>query len=381
MNDTRKYWIETMLHIADPVLSALSRGLLRTEMPVKHHPDVHDRPEYTYLEALGRTLMGVAPWLNQVSQDAQEEKLRAQYAALSHKAIAMAVDPSSPDCMNFESGYQPIVDAAFLCQAILRAPDELYQNLDADTQKNLIKKLKATRTRKPYASNWLLFSAIIEAFLYYAGESDWDQMRIDYALRQHMQWYVGDGMYGDGPHFHWDYYNSFVIQPMLCDILAVVGDVNGDWAAMKGDVKRRAAHYASVLEHMIMCDGTYPVLGRSSCYRFGAFQSLAQAALNHNLEEGISPAQVRCALTQLIRRVTVAPDMFDSKGWLNIGVCGEQPAMGEGYISTGSLYLCCAVFLPLGLSESDEFWSAPDAPWTAVRMWSGENISCEHAID
>ena len=83
MNDTRKYWIETMLHIADPVLSALSRGLLRTEMPVKHHPDVHDRPEYTYLEALGRTLMGVAPWLNQVSQDAQEEKLRAQYAALS----------------------------------------------------------------------------------------------------------------------------------------------------------------------------------------------------------------------------------------------------------------------------------------------------------
>ncbi len=381
MNTTRKYWIDTMLRIADPVLSSLSRGELRAKMPVKHQPDVHDRPEYTYLEALGRTLLGVAPWLNQKAQDPDEEQLRAQYAALSRKAIAMAVDPASPDCMNFESGYQPIVDAAFLCQAILRAPDELYQKLDDDTKKNLIKKLKATRTRKPYASNWLLFSAIIEAFLYYAGESDWDQMRIDYALRQHMQWYVGDGMYGDGPHFHWDYYNSFVIQPTLCDVLDVVGDVNGDWAAMKDDVKRRAARYATVLEHLIMCDGTYPVVGRSSCYRFGAFHSLAQAALNHNLEKGISPAQVRCALTQLIRRVTAAPDMFDSEGWLNIGVCGEQPAMGEGYISTGSLYLCCAVFLPLGLNESDEFWSAPDAPWTAVRMWRGENVACEHALD
>ena len=33
-------------------------------------------------------------------------------------------------------------------------------------------------------------------------------------------WYKGDGVYGDGPPFHWDYYNSFVIQPMLLNILA-----------------------------------------------------------------------------------------------------------------------------------------------------------------
>ena len=44
-------------------------------------------------------------------------------------------------------------------------------------------------------------------------------MRVDYALRQHDQWYKGDGIYGDGPQFHWDYYNSFVIHPMLLDVL------------------------------------------------------------------------------------------------------------------------------------------------------------------
>ena len=48
-------------------------------------------------------------------------------------------------------------------------------------------------------------------------------MRIDYALRQHDQWCKGDGLYGDGASFHFDYYNSFVIQPMLVDILDAVG--------------------------------------------------------------------------------------------------------------------------------------------------------------
>lgn len=380
MENSRQFWIDVMLRISNPVLDSLSKGRLRSDMPLKHHPDSHDRADYTYLEALGRTLMGVAPWLETPAEDPVEEELRAHHAELARKAIAMAVDPASPDCMNFENGYQPIVDAAFLAQALLRAPKELCGKLDDQARANLIAKLKHTRTRKPWANNWLLFSGIIEAFLYTAGESDWDQMRIDYALKQHMQWYVGDGMYGDGPEFHWDYYNSFVIQPMLVDILRTVSDVNPDWAQIKDAVMRRAARYATVLEHLIARDGTYPVIGRSSCYRFGAFQSLAHATLLHNLERKISPAQVRCALTEVIRRVTECPGMFDEDGWLNIGVCGEQPAMGETYISIGSLYLCCAVFLPLGLPASDPFWSAPDAQWTAQRMWGSENLPCEHAL-
>lgn len=380
MENSRQFWIDVMLRISAPVLDSLSKGRLCSDMPLKHHPDSHDRADYTYLEALGRTLMGVAPWLETPAEDPVEEELRAHHAELARKAIAMAVDPASPDCMNFENGYQPIVDAAFLAQALLRAPKELWGKLDDQTRANLIAKLKHTRTRKPWANNWLLFSGIIEAFLYTAGESDWDQMRVDYALKQHMQWYVGDGMYGDGPEFHWDYYNSFVIQPMLVDILRTVSDVNPDWAQIKDAVMRRAARYATVLEHLIARDGTYPVIGRSSCYRFGAFQSLSHAALLHNLEREISPAQVRCALTEVIRRVTECPGMFDEDGWLNIGVCGEQPAMGETYISIGSLYLCCAVFLPLGLPASDPFWSAPDAQWTAQRMWGGENLPCEHAL-
>ena len=380
MTETRKFWLDTMLRIGHPVLDALSRRTLRTEMPVEHHPKSPDREDYTYLEALGRLLCGMAPWLEIPAEDAEEEALRQKYAALAREAIAAAVDPASPDVMNFSMGYQPIVDGAFLSQAILRAPTELYEKLDGGIKVHLIARMKETRTRKPHANNWLLFSAIIEAFLYRAGEADWDPMRIDYALRQHMQWYKGDGIYGDGTDFHADYYNSFVIQPMLCDILIALRGAHKDWDGMYESTLLRASRYASELEMLISPEGTYPVIGRSAAYRFGAMQSLSQAALLGNLADGLPPAQARCALSAVIKRIMEHPGMFDENGWLTIGVCGAQPRMGEMYISTGSLYLCAAVFLPLGLAESHPFWRDPDQSWTQKRIWNGEDTAADHAL-
>jgi hypothetical protein len=208
----------------------------------------------------------------------------------------------------------------------------------------------------------------------------WDRMRIDFALKQHEQWYVGDGAYSDGPHFHWDYYNSFVIQPMLVDILLTVGDEEADWRKMKEPVLQRAARYADVQEKMISPEGTFPAIGRSLAYRFGAFQLLAQMALQRRLPEQLDPAQVRSALTRVIRRMIEAPGTFDERGWLTIGFCGHQPEVGERYISTGSLYLCSAVFLPLGLSATDPFWSSEARPWSSCRIWSGELVQADHAM-
>lgn len=212
---------------------------------------------------------------------------------------------------------------------------------------NVIRGLKATRTRKPGFNNWLLFSALIEAFLYRAEEKDFDLMRIDYALRQHLQWYKGDGVYGDGPFFHFDYYNSFVIQPMLVTLLDTVKDLHDDFASMQDEVISHAVRYAEILERLIAPDGSYPVVGRSSAYRFGAFQHLAQMALEGRLGENLGYPQVRCALTAVIRKVMEGEGNFDENGWLRIGVYGHQMDLGEYYISTGSLYLCSTVFLPL----------------------------------
>lgn len=162
--DTREFWIDNMLRIAEPVLRSLAGGALRRDMPLKRPPSMTDCAEHTYLEALGRTLMGVAPWLEHTAEDEREERLRAEYAELARAAIANAVDPRSPDRMNFSVGGQPIVDAAFLAEGLLRAPHELWEKLGGTTKAQLIACMKETRSRKPCYSNWLLFSAIIEAF-------------------------------------------------------------------------------------------------------------------------------------------------------------------------------------------------------------------------
>lgn len=377
MGDDRKYWVDTLVRITQPVLNSLSERRMVLDMPIEAREG--DRSNYTYLEALGRTLAGMAPWLEHGPRSGEEGDIRSNMAVMARQAIEAATDPTSPDYMNFTKGGQPLVDAAFLANAVLRAPNELYAMLDDKVKANLISALISTRVIRPVFSNWLLFSAMIEAALFRMGVEDWDRMRVDYALRQHQQWYKGDGVYGDGPAFHWDYYNSFVIQPMLVDILDAIGDQFEDWATLQVKVLKRAVRYAAILERLISPEGTFPPLGRSLAYRFGAFQHLSLMSLREELPEGLLPAQVRCALTAVIRKQIQMPGTFDDSGWLRIGFAGSQPEIGEGYISTGSLYLCTTVFLALGLSPEAEFWQG-EAEWTALKAWSGGTIQIDKAI-
>jgi hypothetical protein len=381
----RAYWLSVAARLAEPVLTALSQRRLRATMPVEApHGNVDDRRLYTHLEAFGRLIAGIAPWLESGpaadhGAASAEARQRTRLAELARQAMAAATDPASPDYLNFTHGQQPLVDAAFLAQALLRAPGELWRKLDRPTQSRVVEALRSTRAIRPGASNWLLFSATVEAALHLAGEP-WDSMRVDYALRQHQAWYKGDGVYGDGAQFHWDYYNSFVIQPMLLDVLESLAPGVPDWEAMRPPVVARARRYAAIQERMIGPDAAFPWMGRSSAYRFGAFHLLAAIALRRQLPEGVSPEQVRCALTAVMRRMVEAPGTFDSRGWLTVGFCGHQPAIAEPYISTGSLYLCATALLPLALDPADPFWSGAPQPWTARKIWRGDDLPADHAL-
>jgi hypothetical protein len=378
-NNDRAYWLSVLRRIADPVLEALSRGQLRSKMPVETLPGLEERRKVTHLEAFGRLMAGMAPWLEIGPDGTKEGKIRQHYIELVVKSLANAVNPESADFMNFTEGSQPLVDAAFLAQALIRAPRQLWGNLDEGTRSHLIDSLRSTRAIKPSFNNWLLFSAMVEAALL-KFDGRWDPTRVDYALRQHEQWYKGDGVYGDGPEFHWDYYNSYVIQPMLVDIIGTLKDAGQASEEQFQKVMTRAKRYAAIQERLISPEGTFPPLGRSLAYRFGAFQLLSQMALIHELPEDIQPAQVRCALTAVIRRMAEALGTFDENGWLRIGFCGHQPSIAEGYISTGSLYLCTVGLLALGLPESDIFWKSPPAEWTSKRIWSGQRVKADQAL-
>ena len=221
---------------------------------------------------------------------------------------------------------------------------------------------------------------MVETGIYVLGGKDYDMLRIKYALRQHMQWYKGDGVYGDGAAFHADYYNSFVIMPMLVDVSETFKNCDSEMEYIHSMILPRASRYAALQERMISPEGTYPYVGRSITYRFGAFQALAQAAQEHFLPENVAPEQVRCGLTALIKRIMDSENTFDENGWMRIGVYGYQPGLGEDYICTGSLYMCCAVFLPLRLSPSDVLWSGENKKWTAKKITDGEDMMKDHCI-
>jgi hypothetical protein len=375
--EERAYLVKTMCKIADPVLVALSKNELKKTMPVECVDGaLEGRKQVTYLEAFGRLLAGMAPWLELGPDETAEGKLRKKYIELAIKGIHNATDPAAADYMNFNKGSQPLVDAAFLAQGLLRAPVQLWGQLDKETKANVIRELKSSRVITPYNSNWLLFSAMVEAALFrFDGAAE--QPRIDHAVKQHMTWYKGDGIYGDGENFHWDYYNSFVIQPMLIEVLQTTGKDK----MVYDEVIKRAKRYAAIQERLISPEGTYPAIGRSLAYRFGAFQLLSQIALMNLLPDEIKPQQVRAALYTVIRKQAEAPGTFDGKGWLRIGFYGHQPGIGESYISTGSLYLCMQGFLVLGLKPDADFWKGPDAAWTQQKIWNGEPFPIDHNID
>ncbi|UOB16616.1 DUF2264 domain-containing protein [Abyssalbus ytuae] len=384
----REYFVSMLTKIIDPVLKNLSKDQLKKNMPVEKASNPYgDREKVTHLEAFGRTLAGIAPWLELGPDNTPEGKLREKYIQLTLKSIKNATNPHAKDYMNFANGGQPLVDAAFFAEALIRAPHQLWERLDETTKKNVLTELKKTRSISPPYMNWLLFSAIVEAaLLKFEGEAD--MMRIEYALFKHDEWYLGDGMYGDGPDFHWDYYNSYVIQPMILDILFVLKEKQEQLKYWRYKEKfitnsevflERAQRYSEIQERLIGPEGTFPPIGRSLTYRCGAFQLLSQIALIEKLPKTIRPSQVRSALQALIKKQMEVPGTFDENGWLTLGFYGRQKEMAEPYISTGSLYLCTTAFLVLGLPEDNSFWVDIAEEWTQKKIWNGNSIPKDHA--
>ena len=116
------------------------------------------------------------------------------------------------------------------------------------------------------------------ALLEFTGECD--KQRLTYGISKFRdEYYLGDGVYSDGTDMDVGYYNSFVIHPMLNDILTVMrkyGLRDGEFL----DVQfMRSSRLSAQLERTISPEGTYPLLGKSLAYRCGVFHLLSQAAL------------------------------------------------------------------------------------------------------
>ncbi|MFB6455029.1 DUF2264 domain-containing protein [Chitinophaga sp. Hz27] len=376
----REYQYKLLQKIAGPVVENMSKGTLKKNMPKEKGPGYGLALEkVTYLEAFARCISGLAPWLALPEDNTAEGKVRKQMKEQVLQGIVNAVDPKSPDYLNFRVEGQPLVDAAYLCQTFMRAPDTFWKPLDNKTKANVITELKELRRIRPAYNNWLLFAGMVEAFLLSINE-DFEPLRTMVATQKMKEWYAGDGFYSDGPQFSLDYYNGYVIHPMLTDMLRVLSDNKQGAKADYDQAMKRMQRFAELQERMIAPDGTYPALGRSMTYRTAAFQPLVQLALMHQLPEGMEPAQVRCAMSAIMKRIFEQEGTFDKNGWLQLGICGHQPEVADVYTSTGSLYICTNGFLALGLPAEDPYWSAPAAEWTAQKVWSGKPVKKDYHV-
>ena len=375
----RMFWVSTMQKIAFPVLNNLSRGSLRKTMPFESN--TNEGQKFAYLEAFARVFNGIAPWLELGADTSEEGKVREKYIRLTLQSIRNAVSTNSNDYIFVVEPKQSLVDVALFAQGLLRAKNEIWLNLPMDVQARIIRELKNTRIIAPYENHWLLYTAMIEAaLLEFTGECD--KERLTYGVEKFRdELYMGDAIYSDGEDFEVSYYNSLFIHPMLNDILAVMRKYSVQDGEFLDVQLMRSSRLASQLERLISPEGTYPLLGKFLSYRCGVFHLLSQAALLKILPRNISPAQVRCALTEVLKRFFDGNQNFTSDGWLLMGLYGSQDEIAEKNVTTGSLYLCCAVFLPLGLDENDVFWNTPSADWTSKKAWNGNQIQPDQSIN
>ena len=375
----RLFWVSTLQKIAYPVLNNLSRGSLRKNMSIESINT--ESRKFAYFEAFARVFNGIAPWLELGPDSSEEGQVRQKYIKLTLKAISNSVNPGNNDYIFTVEPKQSLVDVALFAQGLLRSKNQIWLNLPMDVQARIIRELKNTRTIPPYENHWLLYTAVIEAtLLEFTGECD--KERLSYGIHKFRdEFYVGDAIYSDGEDYEVNYFNSLFIHPMLNDVLVVMrkyGLSDGEFL----DVQlMRSSRLASQMERIISPEGTYPLLGGFLTYRCGIFHLLSQASLLNILPSNISRAQVRSALTKVLSKQFENNQNFNENGWLTIGLNGNQSEVADKKVNTGSLYLCCAIFLPLGLPADDLFWTEPFEEWTSLKAWNGHQIQPDQSID
>ena len=371
----RQVWADLCYKISQPVLENMSKGNFQKDFPLELSPKWDGRDtKVAYLETFARLMAGISPWLALPDDGTPEGKQRKQLHEWAIQAYKNAVDPNSPDKITWLTNTsQPLCDASYLVESFMRAPEATWGQLDEVTKKRYIEGLKSLRTIRPAYNNWLLFRAMVEVFFMSIGE-DVDEYALSVGLQKMSEWYLSDGWYSDGPEYAMDYYNSYVMHPMMVEVVEMCKKHKFSTPISLDLAVKRMNRFNTILERFISPEGAYPAVGRSVIYRMGAFQTLAMSAWKYGLPKDLTNGSVRSALTCVMKRMFAVDGNFDDKGYLRLGFAGHQPNLANYYSNNGSLYMTSLVFMPLGLPADHPFWTAPAEPWTSQKAWSGQEF-------
>lgn len=355
-SDTRIHWINSLERVARPVLTALAQQELRQRIPL--HTDCKSRELILTLEAPARILAGIAPWLALKYISPGEKVVQQEYAYLARVAIDSVTDPVSKDYadVNKKHATTTLVNAALLSQAICRAPDELWHRLDTRVQKNLVSILEAAKKQFSGEATLLPFAAMIEIALSIAGANA-DRDIVNGALRQADNWNMNNVKFNMSVQ-NSGFCSSLVVLPMFLDIAEYAGKHISGVKSLQKKIYKQAVDSLDKVSPKLFAALDDRNSITELAYHYGVFQLPAQMALKQRLPRRLSPSWVHDQLTAMILRTTAQhADIFTNDGWFNPGLHSHQDFGEKNFSTVGSLYLWTTCLLPLGLPESDPFWT------------------------
>lgn len=362
----KEKWESYMLQVVKPVLDDYSN--CRLSLKLETADSSESTTNNAIVEAVCRSLIGISAWLESDEYSSSKAEMREIVRQV------MINIGNQEEGFNFYDHKQKLVEAGHIAYALKMAPQTMFYCLDDVQQEKLMKAIAKSKTIVPHLNNWLLFSAVRESMFHKLGY-DYDRFIIENAGLALNDWYIGDGVFKDGIYNAYDYYNSFVIQPLAFELI----EEERFKLVFNHDPKRIFQRQMVHQERAITSTGEYAFHGRSLAYRFGVFHHLAKMCLEGIYDDTLSKSGVKNALSEVIRPFFEEFTIFDENGYLVKGITAEQKSVTEAYVSSGSLYMCSVIFLVLGIAKDDEFWTG-DELWTSKKIWLGYEACLDKKI-
>lgn len=333
------------------------------------------------IEGFARSFLTAAPLLAGRAEDPHD------HAGWYARGLAAAMAPDGPDRWGRAIGVdeikqwngtpQPIVEAANLAFGLAVCRAQLWDRLDEKLRDQTADWLTHHAVKHGSDNNWLLFTAVIEAFLTSAGyEVPGGHAQEDVDVFE--SWYLGEGWFNDGPispttgHGNRvDHYNSWVIHPFLWRWYQLSDHIG----ERREQYLRRLGDFADSYALLFAADGSPLHQGRSLAYRHAVLGGLWTAAL---AGVGSEPAgATRRLASGVLRRFTVE---------LGAGLDGP-PLLGWGseqflpmcqvYSGPGSPYFAGMGFLGLAAPADHPLWTEPEQPQPSER---GDRVGCVRTL-
>jgi len=267
-------------------------------------------------------------------------------------AILAGTDPRNPGYWgDMGENDQRIVEAADIARVLWLTRDQIWVKLPRSQQEQVVQWLLQTRGAVISArNNWLLFPAVVEAFLKSVGVEKRGEYGSYWEFKKSS--YRTNGWFSDGPGGPVDFYNAWGISYDLYWIHIMDPELDRSFLDS-------ALRESGKLTAYLIAPTGIPIMGRSICYRTAIPSPLIAASF-------LFPNQVDSGLARraldLTWRYFLAHHGLRSGG-LTMGYYDNDVRLVDLYTGPGSCHWGLrSLTLALMVPAQHPFWTSPQRP-------------------